>query len=272
MAATGSMWARMRQKPFSLWVIAGGLVYMGLSLLYLGLPFAIMGGILAGGGFLLILFVFVAVFFIAAAFSLREKRWAYVLAAVSSIVLLLLFGTFILSSASNPADSGFWLSMSGVPALVLVVIFSILTLRHAKTGLAQKRYLASPNSAGGLLTLAVIGFVIGSLLVGAIGAAVIGQLVGTAGESVDIKIVPNAPSAAVPFSPPTFHVAVGGTVTWLNTDSTTHTVTSDPGDSVAFDSGSLTTGGVFRFTFMQAGTYPYHCTPHPQMTGTIVVG
>jgi len=272
MAATDSMWARMRQKPFSLWVIASGLVYMGLSLLYLGLPIAIVGGILAGGGFLLILFVFVAVFFIAAAFSLRAKRWAYVLAAVSSVVLLVLFGTFILSSASNPADSGFWLSMSGVPALVLVVIFSILSLRHAKTGLAQKRYLASPNSTGGLLTLAVIGFVIGSLVAGAIGAAVIGQLVTTVGESVDIKIVPNAISAAVPFSPPSFHVAVGGTVTWLNTDSTTHTVTSDTGDAVAFDSGALTTGGVFRFTFMQAGTYPYHCTPHPQMTGTIVVG
>src|SRR5438034_3869265 len=153
-AGTGGMWARMRQKPFSLWVIAGGLVYMALSLLYLGLPFAIMGGILAGGGFLLILFVFVAVFLIAAAFSFRQKRWAYVLAAVSSLVLLVLFGSFLLGSASNPADSGFWLSMSGLPALTLVVIFSILSLRSAKTGLAQKRYLASPHSTGGLLTLA----------------------------------------------------------------------------------------------------------------------
>jgi len=271
-AGTGGMWARMRQKPFSLWVIAGGLVYMALSLLYLGLPFAIMGGILAGGGFLLILFVFVAVFLIAAAFSFRQKRWAYVLAAVSSLVLLVLFGSFLLGSASNPADSGFWLSMSGLPALTLVVIFSILSLRSAKTGLAQKRYLASPHSTGGLLTLAVIGFVIGGLVAGAIGSAVIGRLVATAGESADVKIVKDAPSAAVPFNPATFHVAVGGTVTWLNTDSTTHTVTSDIGDSVAFDSGSLTTGGVFQFTFMQAGTYPYHCTPHLQMTGTIVVG
>ncbi len=100
----------------------------------------------------------------------------------------------------------------------------------------------------------------------------IGQLVATAGESVDVKIVPGAMSAAVPFSPATFHVAVGGTVTWLNTDSTTHTVTSDPGNPVAFDSGSLTTGEVVRFTLLQPGTYPYHCTPHPQMTGTIVVG
>lgn len=227
---------------------------------------------MAGGGFVLILFVFVAVFFIAAAFSLRQKRWACALAAVSSIVLLLLFGSFILESASNPSDSGFWLSMSGVPAIIVVVIFSILSLRNAKSGLTQKRYLASPHSVGGLLTLAVIGFVIGSLVAGAIGAAVIGRLVGTAGESADVKIVQNAPAAAVPFSPAMFHVAVGGTVTWLNTDSTTHTVTSDPGDPVAFESGSLTTGGVFRFTFTQAGTYPYHCAPHPQMTATIVVG
>src|SRR5256886_11651144 len=103
-------------------------------------------------------------------------------AAVSSLVLLVLFGSFLLGSASNPADSGFWLSMSGLPALTLVVIFSILSLRSAKTGLAQKRYLASPHSTGGLLTLAVIGFVIGGLVAGAIRAAGIGRLVAATGE------------------------------------------------------------------------------------------
>jgi plastocyanin len=30
-------------------------------------------------------------------------------------------------------------------------------------------------------------------------------------------------------------------------------------------------GGTFSFTFMQPGTYTYHCTVHPYMKGTIVV-
>jgi plastocyanin len=47
-----------------------------------------------------------------------------------------------------------------------------------------------------------------------------------------------------------------------------HTATSD--DEV-FDSGSLTEGGEFSFTFDEAGTFAYFCEVHPTMRGTIVV-
>ncbi|MGI0148538.1 MAG: cupredoxin domain-containing protein [Thermoplasmata archaeon] len=259
------MW--VRQKPFSVWVIAGGLVYMGLALLSLGLPFAIAGGIMAGGGFLLILFVFVAVFLIAAVFSLRQQRWAYIIAAASSIVLLLLFGTFILDSGQNPADSGFWLSMSGVPATVLVVLFSILSFRNAKTGLTQKRYLATAKSTGGLLTFAVIGFIIGAIIAGAIGAGVI--LRNLSAGSADIEIVPGAPSAAMAFSPQTFHASVGDTVLWINKDTTSHTVTSN--GTGPLNSPLMSTGGTYSYRFTVAGTYYYYCNPHPQMWGVLIV-
>jgi plastocyanin len=70
------------------------------------------------------------------------------------------------------------------------------------------------------------------------------------------------------FDPARLNISVGTTVTWTNNDSVTHTVTADQG---AFDSGNLSPGSTFSFTFSQAGSYPYHCTPHPSMKGTITV-
>jgi plastocyanin len=64
------------------------------------------------------------------------------------------------------------------------------------------------------------------------------------------------------------NVAVGTTVTWRNTDSTSHTSTSNaPG----WNSGTVAPGGQFSFAFQTAGTFPYHCAIHPGMVGTVVV-
>jgi amicyanin len=70
------------------------------------------------------------------------------------------------------------------------------------------------------------------------------------------------------FAPTTLTIAVGDTVTWTNEDAVEHTATSTAG---AFDSGLLAQGESFSFTFTTAGTYDYLCTPHPTMTGRIVV-
>ena len=149
------MWARLKQKPFSLWVIAAGVFYLGLALLGLIVLLAIAMGFLFGGGILLLLLIFVAVFFIAGVFVLREKRWAYVTAAAVSLVFFFLNRTEISSSIANPADAFFWLGFSSVPTLILVVAFSILDFRSAKTGLRQRRSLASAQSTGGILTFAL---------------------------------------------------------------------------------------------------------------------
>jgi len=74
------------------------------------------------------------------------------------------------------------------------------------------------------------------------------------------------------FQPKEITIAVGDTVTWKNEDSAQHTVVGDkagPGDD--FESGTLQTGGEFSHTFGQAGTYPYHCSIHPNMKGTVIV-
>ena len=47
-----------------------------------------------------------------------------------------------------------------------------------------------------------------------------------------------------------------------------HTATSTTG---AFDSGDIAQGESFSVTFTTPGTYDYFCTPHPTMTGQIVV-
>jgi amicyanin len=70
------------------------------------------------------------------------------------------------------------------------------------------------------------------------------------------------------FTPAVVTVAVGDTVTWTNQDAVAHTATSTTG---AFDSGLLDQGESYSLTFTAAGTYPYLCTPHPGMTGTVVV-
>ena len=76
-------------------------------------------------------------------------------------------------------------------------------------------------------------------------------------------------SAAV--NPPVFVVDRGVTVTWLNTDTGYHTVTSDDGDPYAFMSPPLAGNDEYQWTFTLPGTYGYHCTENPSIKGTIIV-
>jgi plastocyanin len=70
------------------------------------------------------------------------------------------------------------------------------------------------------------------------------------------------------FGPQTITVPVGATVTWINHDDIPHTSVSTEG---VFKSKVLDTDEKFAYTFTKAGTYPYYCTIHPKMTGTVVV-
>jgi plastocyanin len=70
------------------------------------------------------------------------------------------------------------------------------------------------------------------------------------------------------FDPATVTISAGESVTWTNEDSAGHTVVADNGE---FKSDTLGNGGSFSFTFDKAGTYPYHCSIHPSMKGTVVV-
>ena len=69
------------------------------------------------------------------------------------------------------------------------------------------------------------------------------------------------------FDPASVTISSDESVTFVNHESTVHTATADGG---AFDSGNLDEGEEYEVE-LPAGSYPYHCTLHPNMRGTIVV-
>ncbi len=71
-------------------------------------------------------------------------------------------------------------------------------------------------------------------------------------------------------SPGTAYVEAGAVVRIINNDATGHSVTSD--DGLTFDTGIISQGEVATFIAPPTpGEYPYHCTPHPNMKGVLVV-
>ncbi len=66
-------------------------------------------------------------------------------------------------------------------------------------------------------------------------------------------------------------VSVGTTITWVNRDSASHTSTARAGSPLRWNSRRLRTGESFTFTFNEPGTYPYRCSIHPSMRGTVTV-
>ena len=102
---------------------------------------------------------------------------------------------------------------------------------------------------------------------------------GTA-STVDVAAICRTPSGAPAnvvvisnfvFSPQAVRISAGGHVTWVNCETTpglAHTSTSDGG---LWQSSLMEPSDSFDRTFSQGGTFAYHCTPHPFMTGTVVV-
>lgn len=72
------------------------------------------------------------------------------------------------------------------------------------------------------------------------------------------------------FAPRELSVATGDTVTWTNLDSAKHAIKGE-GNTPA-QSEDLDQGETYEFTFDQPGTYPYICSIHTSMRGTVVVG
>jgi plastocyanin len=81
--------------------------------------------------------------------------------------------------------------------------------------------------------------------------------------TVDIDILDTG------YQPASVTIAVNDTVRWTNRGGLTHTVTSDtPGQ---FDSGNMAPNAQFPHTFTTPGSYPYHCSLHSFMQGTVTV-
>jgi plastocyanin len=80
------------------------------------------------------------------------------------------------------------------------------------------------------------------------------------------------------FSPASVNLAVGGSGHWTNNGTFTHTSTSDgfaDGSGITgvglWKSANLAHSADFTFLFFAAGTFPYHCSIHTTMHGTVLV-
>ena len=137
-----------------------------------------------------------------------------------------------------------WLLLS----LVFILALSVLAVSCGST--------TTTTTAGGASSSTTVGA--SSSTTGATTAST--QSTGAGGAQVTIQ--------GFAFAPASVTIKVGESVTWTNQDSPNHTVVADNGE---FTSDSLATGATFSFTFSKAGTYPYHCSIHPSMKGTVVV-
>jgi plastocyanin len=70
------------------------------------------------------------------------------------------------------------------------------------------------------------------------------------------------------FKPGTINISKGDRVVWVNNDSVKHTATKGG----SFTTGKIKPGRAVAVKFGSNGTYRYHCTLHPNMTGKVVVG
>lgn len=102
-----------------------------------------------------------------------------------------------------------------------------------------------------------------------------------AAKTVEIKMTDTPPK----FVPETVTIQKGDTVEWINNAASLHSVTtnpavaqdpkdvSSPAGAKPFDSGFMTPGAKWSYTFTVPGTYKYLCLPHEKdhMVGIVVV-
>jgi len=89
---------------------------------------------------------------------------------------------------------------------------------------------------------------------------------GTAASSV--KVVADSQKQGA-YQPDPVAVQAGQSITWTWEDQgNQHSVSADDG---SFESCLQGAGSTFTTTFAKAGTYPYHCSIHPQMKGSVTV-
>ncbi|HEY1297668.1 MAG TPA: beta-propeller fold lactonase family protein [Chloroflexota bacterium] len=91
-----------------------------------------------------------------------------------------------------------------------------------------------------------------------------------ANPSVAVNPVASASDVSIAsfaFAPKSLTVQAGQSVTFTNNDSVAHTTTG-----AAWDSGDIQPGGTYTLTAPSSpGSYAFHCSIHPFMTGTLTV-
>ena len=99
-------------------------------------------------------------------------------------------------------------------------------------------------------------------------------------KSTEIEMIVGSadPDQQDNFVPKLLNIQLGidNHVVWTNVDDVAHTVTPDQSteDSYSGEFGStgvIMPGETYEFTFTEPNEVPYHCEPHPWMTGTLII-
>jgi plastocyanin len=87
-----------------------------------------------------------------------------------------------------------------------------------------------------------------------------------------VQMIENPPGHYI-FQPASVTIKAGSVIVWIDMSDAPHTITSDPGAPISFNTTSnVTQDHTFALIFTTSGTYPYHCNIHPTtMKGTITV-
>jgi plastocyanin len=99
-------------------------------------------------------------------------------------------------------------------------------------------------------------------------------------EALPLRAMPPLTNATqvgiegISFSKSTVTITVGATVRWTNLGYDYHVVTSDTGlfeSHILRDAETEPINASFSYTFTEPGTFYYHCSIHPEMTGIVIV-
>ncbi len=74
--------------------------------------------------------------------------------------------------------------------------------------------------------------------------------------------------AEMKFVPDTLTVAPGDTIVWVNKDFFPHTATAQ---NKSFDSREIAMSKSWKYVATKKGAFPYICTLHPTMKGSLIV-
>jgi plastocyanin len=118
------------------------------------------------------------------------------------------------------------------------------------------RKLGTPAARGRLVAL---------MVAAALAATALGAFAVAAGARS--PATPVLINQAFQFRPGTLHVRAGTRVEFENESSYTHTAT----DAGVFDTGKIKPGATKLVNLTKRGTFVFHCTIHPFMTGKVVV-
>jgi plastocyanin len=154
-------------------------------------------------------------------------------------------------------------TLAGITGVVVYIIFhdvgpvpGVMSSLYRKNLTPQDIASANPPAAGSGSTGASIG-----------------------PEGASVTILAGASTQGNPaYAPDTVTVKKGDAVGVTNKDTVPHTITngkdpSDPTSGKLFDTSIISPAASAQFatTKLAAGNYPFHCTIHPYMTGTLKV-